>query len=118
MTSSSASLVPFVSRILVRIRGDPQPGQRQRKMLAQGQIAERMAVFEQMGSVLAREHVEALANAIFVEPGIRQPRTSREHEPSRHASEADEQARGVASFRLMALRCGWKPHPARTKAVT
>ncbi len=59
------------------MRGDAEPGQHQREMLAQRQIAERMSVFEQMGAVLAREHVEALADAGFVEPRIRQPRAAR-----------------------------------------
>ena len=63
---------------LAWMRGDAEPGQHQREMLAQRQIAERMPVFEQMGAVLAREHVEALADAGFVEPRVRQPRAARE----------------------------------------
>ena len=64
---------------LASMRGDAEPGQHQREMLAQRQIAERMPVFEQMGAILAREHVEALADAGFVEPRIRQPRAARKH---------------------------------------
>ena len=57
--------------------GDAEPGQHQREMLAQRQIAERVPVFEQIGAVLAREHIEALADAGFVEPRIRQPGAAR-----------------------------------------
>jgi hypothetical protein len=39
-------------------------------VLAQRQIAERIAVFEQIGAVLARQQVEALPDAGLVEPGI------------------------------------------------
>ena len=42
-------------------------------MLPQRQITERVPVFEQIGAVLAREHIEALADARFIEPRIRQP---------------------------------------------
>ena len=58
---------------LVGLRGDSEAGQHQCEMLTQRQIAERMAIFEQMGSVLTDERVEALANAGLVEPGIWQP---------------------------------------------
>src|ERR1700704_3263812 len=56
---------------------DAEPGEHQREMLAQRQIAEWAPVFEQIGAVLAREHVEALADAGFVEPRIPQPRAAR-----------------------------------------
>ena len=48
-------------------------------MLAQRQITERVPVFEQIGAVLAREHVEALADAGFIEPRIRQPWAARKN---------------------------------------
>ena len=51
----------------------PRPASVSAEMLTQRQIAERMAIFEQMGSVLTDERVEALANAGLVEPGIWQP---------------------------------------------
>ncbi len=45
-------------------------------MLAQWQIAEWVAVLEQVGAVLARQYIEALPDAGFVEPRIRQPRAA------------------------------------------
>ena len=59
--------------------GNAEPGQHQREVLAQWQIAERMSVFEQISAILAGEHVEALADAGFVEPRIRQPRAAGKH---------------------------------------
>jgi hypothetical protein len=47
-------------------------------MLAQRQIAERIAVLEQMRAVLARERAETLTDAHFVHPGIGQPRPAGE----------------------------------------
>src|SRR5580693_983134 len=61
------------------MRGDAKPGQRERKVLAQWQIAERMSVFEQISAILAGEYVEALADAGFVEPRIRQPWAAGKH---------------------------------------
>ena len=46
-------------------------------MLAQRQIAEGVPVFQQKSAVLTREHIEALADAGFIEPRIRQPRAAR-----------------------------------------
>ena len=68
MTSSSAWLVPVRQQDLAGLRGDAELGEQQHQMLAQRQIAERVAVFEQVGTVLARQHVEALPDAGFVEP--------------------------------------------------
>ena len=48
--------------------GDAEFGEQQGQVLAQRQIAERIAVFEQVGAVLARQHVEALPDAGLVEP--------------------------------------------------
>ena len=76
MTSSSAWLVPCVSGIW-RMGGDAQRAQHQREMPRSG-VAERIPVFEQIGAVLAREHIDTLADAGLVEPRIRQPRAARQ----------------------------------------
>ncbi len=47
---------------------DAELGEQQDQMLAQRQIAERIAVFEQVGTVLACQRTEALSDAGLVEP--------------------------------------------------
>jgi hypothetical protein len=56
--------------------GDAKLGQHECQMLAQWEITEMVPVFEQIRAVLAREHIEAPADAGFVEPRIRQPRAA------------------------------------------
>jgi hypothetical protein len=58
-------------------RRDADVSQRQREVFAQWQIAERVAIFEQMRAVLARERAEGLTDPGFILPGIGQPRTAR-----------------------------------------
>ena len=53
---------------LAGMGGDAEFGEQQGQVLAQRQIAERVAVFEQVGTVLARQHVKALPDAGLVEP--------------------------------------------------
>ena len=55
---------------LAGLCGDTEFGEQQHQVLAQRQIAERVAVFEQIGAVLARQQVEALPDAGLVEPRI------------------------------------------------
>src|SRR5439155_4498422 len=62
---------------LARVGADAKAGQHKYEMLAQREVAERVPVVQQIGAVLAREHVEALANSGFIEPRIRQPRATR-----------------------------------------
>ncbi len=53
---------------LAGVSSDAELGEQQDQMLAQRQIAERIAVFEQVGTVLACQRTEALSDAGLVEP--------------------------------------------------
>src|SRR5215831_4584672 len=64
---------------LAGVSGDAELAEQQDQMLAQRQIAERIAVFEQVGAVLARQRTEALSDAGLVKPRVGQPRPASEN---------------------------------------
>ena len=91
--------------------GDAKPGQRQREVLAQWQIPERMPVFEQISAILAGKYVEALADAGFVEPRIRQPRPAGKHgvvvRAEELADQPDELLVALVVIGRRGVRRGW-----------
>jgi hypothetical protein len=102
---------PLRQQDLAGVRGDSKPGQHQREMFAQRQVPERMSVFEQMGAILAGQHVEALADAAFVEPRVRQPRATGKKgmvvRLQQAADQPDELLVALVGVGRRRLRRGW-----------
>ena len=63
---------------LRRAGGDSQFREHEHDMLAKGQVAARIAVFDQVRSVLAGERCQPLTDAHFVHPVVGQPWAARE----------------------------------------